>query len=41
MKRFIGALLRWGIWTAPDGDQVAWFKDPDGNLLSLSSHVAR
>ncbi|MGZ4688909.1 MAG: VOC family protein [Acidimicrobiia bacterium] len=25
-----------GVWTAPDGDQVAWFKDPDGNLLSLS-----
>src|SRR5277367_7058402 len=21
-----------GIWTAPNGDQVAWFKDPDGNL---------
>ena len=29
-----------GIWTAPGGDQVAWFKDPDGNLLSLSRHVA-
>jgi catechol 2,3-dioxygenase-like lactoylglutathione lyase family enzyme len=27
-----------GIWTAPNGDQVAWFKDPDGNLLSLSEH---
>ena len=25
-----------GIWTTPDGGQVAWFKDPDGNLLSLS-----
>jgi catechol 2,3-dioxygenase-like lactoylglutathione lyase family enzyme len=25
-----------GIWTAPGGTQVAWFKDPDGNLLSLS-----
>ncbi len=25
-----------GIWTAPDGSQVAWFKDPDGNLLSVS-----
>ncbi len=24
------------IWTSPDGTQVAWFKDPDGNLLSLS-----
>jgi catechol 2,3-dioxygenase-like lactoylglutathione lyase family enzyme len=27
-----------GIWTAPGGDQVAWFKDPDGNVLSLSQH---
>jgi catechol 2,3-dioxygenase-like lactoylglutathione lyase family enzyme len=27
-----------GIWTAPNGDQVAWFKDPDGNILSLSRH---
>ena len=27
------------IWTAPGGDQVAWFKDPDGNVLSLSAHV--
>lgn len=25
-----------GVWTAPDGTQVAWFKDPDGNLLSLT-----
>ena len=25
-----------GIWAAPDGARVAWFKDPDGNLLSLS-----
>jgi catechol 2,3-dioxygenase-like lactoylglutathione lyase family enzyme len=27
------------IWTAPSGDKVAWFKDPDGNVLSLSQHV--
>lgn len=27
-----------GVWTAPTGDEVAWFKDPDGNLLSLSKH---
>jgi catechol 2,3-dioxygenase-like lactoylglutathione lyase family enzyme len=26
-----------GIWTAPGGTLVAWFKDPDGNVLSLSS----
>lgn len=25
-----------GIWTAPGGTQVMWFKDPDGNTLSLS-----
>jgi len=25
-----------GIWTAPDGTKVAWFKDPDGNVLSLT-----
>jgi len=27
-----------GIWSAPDGGRVAWFKDPDGNLLSVSQH---
>lgn len=27
-----------GVWTTPGGDQVAWFKDPDGNTLSLSHH---
>jgi len=27
-----------GIWTAPTGAKVAWFKDPDGNILSLSEH---
>jgi catechol 2,3-dioxygenase-like lactoylglutathione lyase family enzyme len=25
-----------GIWTTPGGDQVAWFADPDGNILSLT-----
>jgi catechol 2,3-dioxygenase-like lactoylglutathione lyase family enzyme len=25
-----------GIWTAPDGARVAWFRDPDGNILSLT-----
>jgi catechol 2,3-dioxygenase-like lactoylglutathione lyase family enzyme len=28
-----------GIWTAPTGDKVAWFKDPDGNTLSVAQHV--
>ena len=28
-----------GIWTSPDGAaRVAWFKDPDGNVLSISQH---
>jgi catechol 2,3-dioxygenase-like lactoylglutathione lyase family enzyme len=25
-----------GVWTSPGGAQVAWFKDPDENLLSLT-----
>src|ERR1700730_16016429 len=25
-----------GIWTAPDETKVAWFKDPDGNILGLT-----
>jgi catechol 2,3-dioxygenase-like lactoylglutathione lyase family enzyme len=27
-----------GIWTTPTGSKVAWFKDPDGNILSISEH---
>jgi catechol 2,3-dioxygenase-like lactoylglutathione lyase family enzyme len=30
-----------GIWEPPGGDKVAWFKDPDGNVLSLSQHATR
>jgi len=26
-----------GIWTAPEGARIAWFRDPDGNNLSLQS----
>lgn len=26
-------------WTAPDGTRVAWFDDPDGNVLSLAQHA--
>ncbi len=30
-----------GIWTAPGGSaKVAWFRDPDGNTLSLSEHAS-
>jgi catechol 2,3-dioxygenase-like lactoylglutathione lyase family enzyme len=26
-----------GIWATPGGDFVAWFTDPDGNTLSLTT----
>ena len=29
-----------GIQTFPNGDKVAWFKDPDGNVLSISQHAS-
>ena len=25
-----------GIWTSPSGARIAWFKDPDGNTLSIT-----
>jgi catechol 2,3-dioxygenase-like lactoylglutathione lyase family enzyme len=25
-----------GIWTSPSGARIAWFRDPDGNVLSLT-----
>jgi catechol 2,3-dioxygenase-like lactoylglutathione lyase family enzyme len=25
-----------GIWTAPGGAKIAWFRDPDGNILSIA-----
>jgi catechol 2,3-dioxygenase-like lactoylglutathione lyase family enzyme len=25
-----------GIWKSPTGARIAWFKDPDGNILSIS-----
>jgi catechol 2,3-dioxygenase-like lactoylglutathione lyase family enzyme len=25
-----------GVWRSPSGARVAWFKDPDGNTLSLT-----
>ena len=28
-----------GVWTAPDGSKVAWFHDPDMNLLSVVQHA--
>jgi catechol 2,3-dioxygenase-like lactoylglutathione lyase family enzyme len=29
-----------GAWTAPDGSRIAWFRDPDGNVLSLQEPSA-
>ena len=29
-----------GVWLAPDGTKVAWFRDPDGNLISLVRYEA-
>jgi len=29
-----------GVWVAPGGTKVAWFKDPDGNILSLGESGA-
>jgi catechol 2,3-dioxygenase-like lactoylglutathione lyase family enzyme len=25
-----------GIWNSPGGARIAWFKDPDGNVLSVT-----
>lgn len=25
-----------GVWQSPNGARVAWFKDPDGNILSIT-----
>jgi len=27
-----------GIWDSPSGARVAWFKDPDGNILSITEN---
>ncbi len=29
-----------GIWAAPSGAKIVWFKDPDGNLLSFTQFKA-
>ena len=28
-----------GIWRAPDGAKVVWFRDPDGNLFSVVQYA--
>lgn len=30
-----------GIWTSPTGAKVAWFRDPDGNILSITEFPER
>src|SRR5664279_1339956 len=30
-----------GVWSTPGGDLVAWFRDPDGNTLSLTQFADR
>ncbi|WIM92716.1 VOC family protein [Actinoplanes oblitus] len=30
-----------GVWTTPGGDRIAWFRDPDGNILSLTEFAQR
>ena len=30
-----------GVWTTPGGDKVAWFTDPDGNVLSLTQFLQK
>jgi catechol 2,3-dioxygenase-like lactoylglutathione lyase family enzyme len=27
-----------GVWQAPSGARIVWFKDPDGNLLSVAEY---
>ncbi len=27
-----------GIWVAPSKAKIAWFKDPDGNIISLTEY---
>jgi catechol 2,3-dioxygenase-like lactoylglutathione lyase family enzyme len=29
-----------GVWSAPGGSRVAWFTDPDGNVVSLQQPPA-
>jgi catechol 2,3-dioxygenase-like lactoylglutathione lyase family enzyme len=29
-----------GVWRSPSGASVAWFKDPDGNVLSVTELAA-
>jgi catechol 2,3-dioxygenase-like lactoylglutathione lyase family enzyme len=37
LKRYPGVVQdERGVWTAPSGAKVAWFEDPEGNILGVS-----
>ena len=41
LERFPGLIQdSRGLWTSPNGTKVAWFNDPDGNILSLTEFSA-
>jgi catechol 2,3-dioxygenase-like lactoylglutathione lyase family enzyme len=29
-----------GVWQAPSGARIVWFRDPDANLLSVAQYVS-
>jgi catechol 2,3-dioxygenase-like lactoylglutathione lyase family enzyme len=35
-ERYMDSQDEFNIWSAPSGAKVAWFKDPDGNILSVT-----
>jgi catechol 2,3-dioxygenase-like lactoylglutathione lyase family enzyme len=35
-ERYMDSQDELNVWTAPGGAKIAWFKDPDGNILSLT-----
>jgi predicted enzyme related to lactoylglutathione lyase len=40
-ERYDGMIQdEFAIWTAPGGSRIAWFTDPDGNVLSLQQPPA-
>ena len=40
LKRYPGVVQdERGVWAAPGGAKVAWFEDPEGNILSVSQHT--
>jgi predicted enzyme related to lactoylglutathione lyase len=41
LHRYEGMTGPDGTWTTPGGDRVAWFSDPDGNVLSLTEFARR